>query len=122
MGLLTGHASQLHTQITIMNGNTEKLGINLLIGNQTHYINVPREKERFFREAAELINERHNLYRQSYSNQSTEKYNALVMLDIAVRYLQLQDANNTQPFVDSLSALTLEIEDALGEPHQEYKK
>lgn len=102
-----------------MNENTQKLGINLLIGNQTHYINVPRDKERYFREAAELINERHNLYRQSYNNQSTEKYNALVMLDIAVRYLQLQDANSTQPFVDSLNTLTLEIEDVLGETHQD---
>ena len=101
-----------------MNEISEKLGINLLIGNQTHYINVPRDKERFFREAADLINERHNLYRQSYSNQSTEKYNALVMLDIAVRYLQAQESNSTQPFVESLNTLTLEIEDALGESHQ----
>lgn len=93
----------------------EKIGINLLIGSQMHYITVPIERERYFREAAELINERYNKYRQSYQNQNTDKYNAVVMLDIAVRYLQCVDNNDTQPFVDSLTALTQEIEEILGE-------
>lgn len=93
----------------------EKIGINLLIGSQMHYITVPIEKERFFREAAELINERYNKYRQNYQNQNTDKYNAVVMLDIAVRYLQSVDNHDTQPFVDSITALTEEIEEALGE-------
>lgn len=69
--------------------------------------------ERFFREAAELINERYNKYRQSYQNQSTEKYNAVVMLDIAVRYLQNQDNHDTQPFVDSITSLLSEIEEVI---------
>lgn len=93
----------------------EKIGINLLIGSQMHYITVPIERERYFREAAELINERYNKYRQSYQNQNTDKYNAVVMLDIAVRYLQCVDNNDTQPFVDSLTTLTQEIEEILGE-------
>lgn len=92
----------------------EKIGINLLIGSQMHYITVPIEKERYFREAAELINERYNKYRQSYQNQNTDKYNAVVMLDITVRYLQCVDNNDTQPFVDSIAALTEEIEETLG--------
>lgn len=93
----------------------EKIGINLLIVSQMHYITVPIERERYFREAAELINERYNKYRQSYQNQNTDKYNAVVMLDIAVRYLQCVDNKDTQPFVDSLTALTQEIEEILGE-------
>lgn len=93
----------------------EKIGINLLIGSQMHYITVPIEKERYFREAAELINERYNKYRQSYQNQNTDKYNAVVMLDIAVRYLQGVDRNDTQPLFDSIETLTKEIEEALGE-------
>lgn len=95
--------------------SNDKLGINLLVGSQMHYLTVPRDKERFFREAADLINERYNKYRQSYQNQSSEKYNAVVMLDIAVRFLQNQDNHDTQPIMDSILELQSEIEDALGE-------
>lgn len=93
---------------------SDRIGINLLIGNEMHNITVPRNKEKIFREAAELINERYNKYRQSYQNQSATKYNAVVMLDIAVRYLQNQGDNDTQPIMTSLAELQDEVEEALG--------
>lgn len=93
----------------------DRIVINLLIGNQTHQLTVTREMEPFFREAAELINDRYNKYRQSYQNQDINKYNAVVMLDIAVRYLKNKDNQDTQPFMDSILQLTEEVETALGE-------
>lgn len=95
--------------------DNDKLAINLLIGSQMHSFTVSRDKERLFREAAELINERYNKYRNIYQNQSTDNYNASVMLDIAVRYIQNQDNQDTTPFIDSMKALTQEIEEVLGE-------
>lgn len=92
---------------------SDKLGIHLLIGNETHQITVPRAKERYFREAADLINERYNKYRQHYQNQTPAKYNAVVMLDIAVRYLQALESKDTQPIMDSIAELQSEIEEVL---------
>lgn len=89
--------------------------INLRVGNNTHQVTVTREMEPFFRNAAELINERYNKYRQSYQNQDTDKYNAVVMLDIAVRYLKIKDNQDTKPLMDSIIQLTEEVENTLGE-------
>lgn len=94
--------------------SNDKIGIHLLIGSETHLITVPRESERYFREAAELINERYNKYRQSYQNQSSARYNAVVMLDIAVRYIQSQENKDTQPIMDAIAELHSEVEEALG--------
>lgn len=92
---------------------SDKLGIHLLIGNETHQITVPRDKEQYFREAAELINDRYNKYRQHYQNQTQSKYNAVVMLDIAVRYLQTLESKETKPIMDSIAELQNEIEEVL---------
>lgn len=92
---------------------SEKLGIHLLIGNETHLLTVPRKKEKYFRDAAELINSLYNKYRQNYQNQTTSKYNAVVMLDIAVRYLQSLENNDTKPIMDSIDEMQSEVEEAL---------
>lgn len=105
------HRTYQHLAMATSN---DKIGIHLLIGNETHLITVPRENERYFREAAELINERYNKYRQSFQNQSSAKYNAVVMLDIAVRYIQSQENKDTQPIMDAIAELQSEVEDALG--------
>lgn len=80
-----------------------------------HLITVPRDKEKIFRDAADYVNERYNKYRQGFQNQSSEKYNAVVMLDIAVRYLQQQDNVDTTPYAKAIDQLTSEIEEILGE-------
>ncbi len=93
----------------------DKITISLRIGSNMHQLTVPKEKEYFFRKAADLINDRLNKYQQGFQNQSSERYNAVVMLDIAVRYLQQQDNQDTIPFMDSITQLTDEIEEVLGE-------
>lgn len=92
---------------------SEKLGIHLHINNEPHFLTVPRSKEKYFREAEELINDLFNKYRQSYQNQTTAKYNAVVMLDIAVRYMQSLEQNDTQPIMDSIAEMQSEVEEAL---------
>lgn len=92
---------------------SEKLGIHLHIDNEPHFLTVPRSKEKYFRDAADLINDLLNKYRQSYQNQTTAKYNVVVMLDIAVRYIQSLENKDTQPIMDSIAELQDEVEDAL---------
>lgn len=99
---------------TAMAETNDKLGINLLIGSEVHHITVARDMERYFREAAELINDRYNKYRQSFQNQTSSKYNAVVMLDIAVRYLQSLENHDTEPIMEAIDELNSEVEEALG--------
>ena len=84
--------------------DNDRISINLRIGSNIHQLTVPTEKEEIFRRAAELI-----------KNHSSERYNAVVMLDIAVRYLQQQNDLDTLPFMQSIEQLTGEIEEVLGE-------
>lgn len=92
----------------------DRYPINLRIGHQMHQITVTQATEKYFRDAADLINDRYNKYKQSYQNQSTDLYNAIVMLDIAVRYLQSQENHDADPYVAAIKALTAEVEEVLG--------
>lgn len=94
---------------------SEKFVIRLLIGNQLHPLTVARDKEKLYRDAADYINKRLAQYRSSAPNQSEERYNAVVMLDLALQVFQLQDHNDTQPYTSALAQLTTEIEDVLEE-------
>ncbi len=100
----------------------ETLSINLYIGSQLHRITVPRDREKIFREAAEYVNTKFNNYRKTFPNQATERYSAVVLLDLAVQVLQNKEQQNTQPFLDSMAQLTQEIEETLGETHSTTSK
>ena len=92
---------------------SDKLSIQLHINNRPQQITVPREKEKIFRDAAELINELYNQYRASFPHQSQEKYDTTVLIDLAARVMQLKDNNDTAPIIASIAQLTNEIEEVL---------
>ena len=96
-----------------MNGESDKIVIELMIGNQIHRISVPRNQEGFFRKAAKNINEKLQKYQTTYPNQGSEKYMSIALLDFAVKVLQIEDSNNTQPYNKAIALLTTEIEDTL---------
>lgn len=96
-----------------MAGETEKLVIRLMIGNQMYPISVKREQEEIFRKAAKDINEKLQRYQSTYPNQGYEKYMSIALLDFAVKVLQIENNNETEPYNRSLQQLTAEIEEAL---------
>ncbi|EJX00877.1 Cell division protein ZapA-like protein, partial [gut metagenome] len=63
-----------------MAGETEKLVIRLMIGNQMYPISVKREQEEIFRKAAKDINEKLQRYQSTYPNQGYEKYMSIALL------------------------------------------
>lgn len=93
--------------------DSNKLVIQLRIGSQMHTISVRRSQEEIYRKAAKLINDKLGRYAQTYPNQTIEKYMSISILDFAVQALQLEQVQNTAPFVASMETLTSEIEDAL---------
>ena len=97
-----------------MDGISDKIVIELMIGNQIHRISVPRDQEGFFRRAAKNINEKLQKYQTTYPNQGSEKYMSIALLDFAVKVLQIEDSNDTLPYTKAIALLTTEIESALG--------
>jgi len=93
---------------------SDKLQIRLLIGKQTYPITVRRDKEEVFRKAAQHINELWAKYEQTSPGQGADLYKTMVLLQNTVRLLEVEQANDTQPFVNTLTELTKEIEETLG--------
>ena len=92
---------------------SDKMVIQLLIGNNMQQITVRRDQEEIFRKAATLINERLNKYKTAYPNQGDAKYMSIALLDFAVKSLQLEQNVDTEPYNKSIEELTKEIEEVL---------
>jgi len=79
-------------------------------------VNVVREEEKFYRDAAKLITNTVNTYAQVFKGKKEDKellYMALI--DIALRYEKELERNDTVPYSKMLERLTAEIEDTLKE-------
>lgn len=100
---------------------SDKFQIELLINNQIQKITVLREQEKLFRDGAQLINNCFNNYRQKFPSKSNDVYSALVMLELAVQFLQNKNNNDTKPLVDAMAQITREVEETLGENTTESK-
>lgn len=90
------------------------LQIKLHVYDMEVPVNVAREEEALYRNAAILITETMNTYASYYKGVKSEKelmYMALI--EIALRYEREILRNDTQPYSDILTRLTSELEEAL---------
>lgn len=92
---------------------SDTLSITLKFGSWTLPMTIRRSDEYVYRQAEKLIKERYNYYTGSYPNQSTEMYLVMSILDIAVRYKNQETASDSQPIMDRLQSLLVELESAL---------
>lgn len=96
-----------------MDDSNEKITIQLLIGREQFPVTVTRSNEAIFRRAARNVNETLAKYKERYPTLTDEKNIATTLLQYAVRALQLEDEQQTKPFIESLSSLSEEIEETL---------
>lgn len=95
---------------------TEKLNIRLHVYDEEVPVVIDRAEEEYYRAAAKLITTRYNVYAQMYKGKKSDHTISLMtLIDIALQHQKELSRNNTAPFVDILSELTAEIDDALGE-------
>lgn len=75
----------------------DRLKINIKIGGSKHPLQVPPEDEEVVRKAAALVNGRVAHYAEKYKKMKLpqEYMLAFAAVDIAVRYLKLDNDNNT---------------------------
>lgn len=94
--------------------NSEKLRIRLHIYDTEMPLNIVKEDEALYRQAAKLINNTINTYASLFKGKTSDKeilYMALI--DIALRHEKEADRNDTEPYSDIITTLTKEIEDTL---------
>jgi len=96
--------------------NRDKLHIRLHVYDTEISVNIVREEEEYYRNAAKLITNTVNNYASVFRGRKSDKellYMALI--DIALRFEKESARNDVTPYSDILGKLTSEIEEALGE-------
>jgi len=94
--------------------NKNKLHIRLHVYDTEMSVNVVRDEEKMYRDAAKLITDTVNTYADVFKGKKSDKdllYMALI--DIALRFEKESARNDTAPYSDILGKLTSEIEEAL---------
>ena len=100
----------------MVENDSSKLHIRLHVYDTEIPVNVVREEEKFYRDAAKLITNTVNTYAQVFKGKKEDKellYMALI--DIALCYEKELERNDTVPYSKMLERLTAEIEDTLKE-------
>lgn len=91
-----------------------KLHIKLHIYDTELAVNINREDEVYYREAAKLINNTLNNYSARYKGRKSDKeIMYMTMIDIALKYTSHKGKNDTSVYDDILKTLTAEIDAVL---------
>ena len=87
--------------------------INLLIDCQPYPLNIRREDELLYRDAAKLIDKTLNKYREWMPNFDANKHWAMAALELAFNNISMKDKNDTKPYLEKLEELTKESDSYL---------
>ena len=94
---------------------TDKLHIRLNVGDTTIPMRIFPEEEEKYRRAAKLIRSTVTHYTsRAQGKKSATDILYIALIEIALKYEDEVERNDTAPFTDILTQLTSEIEDALG--------
>jgi cell division protein ZapA len=80
--------------------------INLLVDNEKYPLNIPRDQEEYYREAAKQINYKLNRYRSRFPKFDSNKHWAMTAVELAYEVVRLQDSTDVEPYKDKLKELT----------------
>ena len=89
--------------------------INLLSDCLRYPLNIRREDELLYRDAAKLINKTLNKYRSWRPELSSENHWAMAALELAFDLTKMKDKNDTQPYLRKLEELTRELDNVISE-------
>ena len=98
----------------MMEENDERFSINLHVYNEDIQVTINRKDEFYYRAAAKYVTERYNIYAGMFNGKKSDHRIALmVLLDVALAYQREHAKNDTEPYDNTLSRLTSDIEEAL---------
>ena len=93
----------------------DRMKINLLIDCQKYPLNIRREDELLYRDAAKLIDKTVNKYREWKPDLSSNQHWAMAALELAYAFISNKDKNDTQPYLRKLEELTRELDNVISE-------
>lgn len=94
--------------------SNEKLNIRLHVYDEFINVTIHRDEEQLYRDAAKLITERYGVYTQRFKlSKGDHVVGLMTLVEIALRYQQELQRNDTKPYDSILSQLTSEIEEVL---------
>ena len=93
----------------------DRMKINLLIDCQKYPLNIRREDELLYRDAAKLIDKTLNKYREWKPDLSSNQHWAMAALELAYAFISNKDKNDTQPYLRKLEELTGELDKVISE-------
>lgn len=88
----------------------DEMNISLLIDCQRYPLKIRRGDEQLYRDAAKLINNTLNKYREWRPDFSSNQHWAMATLEIAFHLIADKDKNDTQPYLEKLEELTKELD------------
>ena len=92
----------------------QMMKINLLIDCQRYPLNIRREDEQLYRDAAKLIDKTLNKYRSWTPELGANNHWAMAALELAFNLMSMKDRNDTQPYLKKLEELTKELDNYIG--------
>ena len=93
----------------------DRMKINLLIDCQKYPLNIRREDELLYRDAAKLIDKTLNKYREWKPDLSSNQHWAMAALELAYAFISNKDKNDTQPYLRKLEEFTKELDNVISE-------
>ena len=93
----------------------DRMKINLLIDCQKYPLNIRREDELLYRDAAKLIDKTLNKYREWKPDLISNQHWAMAALELAYAFISNKDKNDTQPYLRKLEELTRELDNVISE-------
>ena len=93
----------------------DKLSIKVNVAERYYPLRIAREEEESIRKAARLINERVLQYKQRYSDKDIQDFMAMTALQYVIKALEIENKNDTAPYIEALNALDKKLENILTE-------
>jgi hypothetical protein len=91
----------------------DKLSIRINIAERYYPLKVGRDEEERIRKAAKMINDKLLLYKQTYSGKEAQDFMAMVSLDLASKFLELEEKLDETPIINEVASLNEDIEEYL---------
>ena len=93
----------------------DKLSIKVNVAERYYPLRIAREEEESIRKAARLINEKVLQYKQRYSDKDIQDFMAMTALQYVIKALEIENKNDTAPYIEALNALDKKLENILAE-------
>lgn len=77
--------------------------------------NIPRKDEEMYRNAEKMVNQYLDKYSKLYQHRSIEEVYLIVAFQLAVRNVKGELIHDTDPIIEKISELTMELDKVLSE-------